>query len=261
MEYEYYLCEISHKNGAVRIAIQGDLVLGVSDIAFPAPEEIGVFGFALHDGYLYPVVTHSNLQEPVFKYYLILKEFAFGVTRIVQKTQAVPIPLSPDIPTDKSEDFKRLTEYTGVIVLETDNGKQELFYVYNTFYISLPKTARIVKQEIAETKSERHFGELRKKYIVIGNKFALPLENVLTILSADIVTPFKTEQWDGFIDYERTIPVRNMDEGRAGKFVVVTQSVGYRTSKVGITEGKVLTKETADEKYLETPDGIFKIIE
>lgn len=256
MSQEFYFCEVEHKNGVVRLAIDASLVIGISDVAFPAPKEIEVFGFALHDGFLYPVVTHSGLDEPVFKYYLILKEYAFGVTRIIEKAQAVPIPFAPDTPLNKDDQFRRLSEYSGVIVA-TEGCTQQHYYVYNTYCVTLPKTARVVKQD-RKNEEKEHIRELKNKYVIVGNTFAMPLSNVLNILSADVVTPFKTEEWDGFIDYNKIIPVKNID---TGKFVVITQNVAYRTSRVAISDGNILRKETSNETYLETPEGIYKILE
>jgi len=195
-------------------------------------------------------------SEPFGNYYLILKEYAFGVTRIIEKAQAVPIPFAPDTPLNKGDQFRRLSEYSGVIVA-AEGSMQQHYYVYNTYCVTLPKTARVVKQD-RKNEEKEHIRELKNKYVIVGNTFAMPLSNVLNILSADVVTPFKTEEWDGFVDYNKIIPVKNID---TGKFVVITQNIAYRTSRVAISDGNILRKETSNETYLETPVGIYKILE
>jgi len=62
---DFYVCEIEHENGSIQVALSKSEVIGISDKFLPGPVEKGAFGFSLYGGYLYPVVTHSNIVGPV----------------------------------------------------------------------------------------------------------------------------------------------------------------------------------------------------
>jgi len=245
----FYICEIEHDKGNIQIALQKSEILGISDKFYPGPFEKNSFGFSLYGEYLYPVVTHSDLVSPIFKYFLIFPGFAFGVTRILQEIDGTPIPLSPDISSNEEIGFGKLSEYIGAIIIE-----DKPCYVYNTHNIQLPSNAVIKKnQEKAEKLKKETLGD----FIVIGNTYALRKEAVKTILSAEFVTPFKIDNYDGFIDYGRIIPVINLDDGN---HVVVLEDIAYRTGKVFQMSGNILTQETTKEEYLETLEGSYKIL-
>ncbi len=249
---KFYLCEIVHSKGAVNIAIPVNEVLGIGNKLFKAPEELGIFGFALHEGYLYPIVTHRGIENPIFKYFLILKEYGFGITRVLQEIEAVPTPLSPSTPTQRDKHFEKLTEYTGAIDYEGN-----IYYVYNLYYVTLPRNATVAKHEATERIEALEKTELSNQCVIINESFAVELQKVKTILPADLLTPFKTTEADGFIDYMKTIPVKELDKG---KFVVILENVGFRTSKLELSTGKILTHQSTNEKYLETRIGTYKLL-
>jgi len=249
---KFYLCEILHKTGNINIAIPVSEVRGISNELYEAPEELSIFGFALYEEFLYPIVTHSDIENPVFKFFLILKEYAFGITRILEEIEATPTPFSPSVPVDRDKQFERISEYTGAI-----NHEGKIYYVYNLYYVTLPKNATVVKKETREAMGESKRERLTNRYIIIGKNFAVPIEKVKTILSADLITPFKTLEFDGFIDFGKTIPVKDLD---GGKFVVILEDIGYRTSKLELLSGNILTQQATNERYLETPSGTYKIL-
>ena len=245
---EFYVCEIKHENGIIQVALSKSEVIGISDKFLPGPVEKGAFGFSLYGGYLYPVVTHSNIVGPIFKYFLIFPRFAFGVTRIVQEIQGNPTPLSPDIDLNSS-DFEKLSEYTGAVIIE-----DKPYYVYNIYNVHLPVDAKVQKRE---ERVEAIKKDAMEEFIVIGDAYALTKGSVKAILSSEFVTKFKVDNYDGFIDYGKIIPVVNLDDGN---HVVVLENIAYRTSKVLQMFGKILIQETTKEKYLETAEGTYKIL-
>ncbi|HPV62904.1 MAG TPA: hypothetical protein PLY22_03090, partial [Fervidobacterium sp.] len=198
--------------------------------------------------YLYPVVTHSNIVGPIFKYSLIFPRFAFGVTRVVQEIQGKPTPLSPDIDLNSNE-FEKLSEYTGAVIIE-----DKPYYVYNIYNVHLPVDAKVQKRE---ERVEAIKKDAMEEFIVIGDAYALTKGSVKAILSSEFVTKFKVDNYDGFIDYGKIIPVVNLDDGN---HVVVLENIAYRTSKVLQMFGKILIQETTKEKYLETAEGTYKIL-
>lgn len=246
---KFYVCEIEHEKGTVQIALSKSKITGISDQFFPGPVEGNVIGFSLYDGYLYPVVTHANIVGPIFKYFLIFPKFAFGVTRIVQEIEGTPTPLSPNIDADNNIGFEKLSEYTGAVIIE-----DKPYYVYNIYNVHLPVDARIQKRE---EKVETIKKDVTEGFVVIGNKYALTKSSVKAILSAEFVTPFKVDNYDGFIDYGKIIPVVNLDDGN---HVVVLENIAYRTSKVLQMSGNILLQQTTNEKYLETAEGTYKIL-
>ncbi|MGQ9855344.1 MAG: hypothetical protein ACUVQF_01265 [Fervidobacterium sp.] len=259
---KYYLCEIENDSGNVKIAIQKDLVLGISDKLLKGHDQVGIFGFAIHGEQLYPVVTHTNLNNPLFKFFLILREFAFGVTRIVEEVETTPIPVTNSIPHDRG--FEKIAEYSGVII-----HKENTYYVYNTYFVELPTNARVIERRMLSSTDENrefksnqertHFS-ITEEYIVIGEKLAVSFKKVKNILPSSIMIHFKTDEFDGFVDYEKVLPVKDLD---GGKFIVIVENLGYRTDNIRLTFGNILTHKTADgfETYLETPSGMYKLIE
>jgi hypothetical protein len=245
---EFYVCEIKHENGIIQVALSKSEIVGISDKFLPGPVEKGAFGFSLYGGYLYPVVTHSNIVGPIFKYFLIFPRFAFGVTRVVQEIQGKPTPLSPDIDLNSSE-FEKLSEYTGAVIIE-----DKPYYVYNIYNVHLPVDAKVQKRE---ERVEAIKKDAMEEFIVIGDAYALTKGSVKAILSSEFVTKFKVDNYDGFIDYGKIIPVVNLDDGN---HVVVLENIAYRTSKVLQMFGKILIQETTKEKYLETAEGTYKIL-
>ncbi|MGC9796573.1 hypothetical protein MNL76_05910 [Fervidobacterium riparium] len=259
---KYYLCEIEHDNGNVRISIQKDLVIGITDKFLKGHEEVGIFGFAIYGQQLYPVVTHTNLNNPLFKFFLILREFALGVTRIVEEIDTTPIPVTHNIPHDRG--FEKFSEYSGVIL-----HKDSTYYVYNTYFVQLPTNARVIDKDMLsgtveskEPKSNQKLSRfsITEEYIIIGEKLAVSFKKVKNILPSNIMIHFKTDEFDGFVDYEKVLPVKDLD---GGKFIVIIENLGYRTDNIRLTFGNVLTHKTADgfETYLETPSGMYKLIE
>ncbi|HOA17501.1 MAG TPA: hypothetical protein PKI47_06260 [Fervidobacterium sp.] len=245
---EFYVCEIEHENGIIQVALSKSEIVGISDKFLPSPVEKGVLGFSLYGGYLYPVVTHSNIVGPIFKYFLIFPRFAFGVTRVVQEIQGKPTPLSPDIDLNSNE-FEKLSEYTGAVIIE-----DKPYYVYNIYNVHLPVDAKVQKRE---ERVEAIKKDAMEEFIVIGDAYALTKGSVKAILSSEFVTKFKVDNYDGFIDYGKIIPVVNLDDGN---HVVVLENIAYRTSKVLQMFGKILIQETTKEKYLETAEGTYKIL-
>ena len=245
---EFYVCEIEHENGIIQVALSKSEIVGISDKFLPSPVEKGVLGFSLYGGYLYPVVTHSNIVGPIFKYFLIFPRFAFGVTRVVQEIQGKPTPLSPDIDLNSNE-FEKLSEYTGAVIIE-----DKPYYVYNIYNVHLPVDAKVQKRE---ERVEAIKKDAMEEFIVIGDAYALTKDSVKAILSSEFVTKFKVDNYDGFIDYGKIIPVVNLDDGN---HVVVLENIAYRTSKVLQMFGKILIQETTKEKYLETAEGTYKIL-
>jgi len=245
---EFYVCEIKHENGIIQVALSKSEIVGISDKFLPGPVEKGVLGFSLYGGYLYPVVTHSNIVGPIFKYFLIFPRFAFGVTRVVQEIQGKPTPLSPDIDLNSNE-FEKLSEYTGAVIIE-----DKPYYVYNIYNVHLPVDAKVQKRE---ERAEAIKKDAMEEFIVIGDAYALTKGSVKAILSSEFVTKFKVDNYDGFIDYGKIIPVVNLDDGN---HVVVLENIAYRTSKVLQMFGKILIQETTKEKYLETAEGTYKIL-
>ncbi|HON04344.1 MAG TPA: hypothetical protein PK258_06445 [Fervidobacterium sp.] len=245
---EFYVCEIEHENGIIQVALSKSEIVGISDKFLPGPVEKGVLGFSLYGGYLYPVVTHSNIVGPIFKYFLIFPRFAFGVTRVVQEIQGKPTPLSPDIDLNSNE-FEKLSEYTGAVIIE-----DKPYYVYNIYNVHLPVDAKVQKRE---ERVEAIKKDAMEEFIVIGDAYALTKGSVKAILSSEFVTKFKVDNYDGFIDYGKIIPVVNLDDGN---HVVVLENIAYRTSKVLQMFGKILIQETTKEKYLETAEGTYKIL-
>ncbi|HOP81720.1 MAG TPA: hypothetical protein PL174_00750 [Fervidobacterium sp.] len=245
---EFYVCEIKHENGIIQVALSKSEIVGISDKFLPGPVEKGVLGFSLYGGYLYPVVTHSNIVGPIFKYFLIFPRFAFGVTRVVQEIQGKPTPLSPDIDLNSNE-FEKLSEYTGAVIIE-----DKPYYVYNIYNVHLPVDAKVQKRE---ERVEAIKKDAMEEFIVIGDAYALTKGSVKAILSSEFVTKFKVDNYDGFIDYGKIIPVVNLDDGN---HVVVLENIAYRTSKVLQMFGKILIQETTKEKYLETAEGTYKIL-
>jgi len=245
---EFYVCEIKHENGIIQVALSKSEIVGISDKFLPGPVEKGAFGFSLYGGYLYPVVTHSNIVGPIFKYFLIFPRFAFGVTRVVQEIQGKPTPLSPDIDLNSNE-FEKLSEYTGAVIIE-----DKPYYVYNIYNVHLPVDAKVQKRE---ERVESIKKDAMEEFIVIGDAYALTKGSVKAILSSEFVTKFKVDNYDGFIDYGKIIPVVNLDDGN---HVVVLENIAYRTSKVLQMFGKILIQETTKEKYLETAEGTYKIL-
>ncbi|HPC24606.1 MAG TPA: hypothetical protein PLQ59_03785 [Fervidobacterium sp.] len=245
---EFYVCEIKHENGIIQVALSKSEIVGISDKFLPSPVEKGVLGFSLYGGYLYPVVTHSNIVGPIFKYFLIFPRFAFGVTRVVQEIQGKPTPLSPDIDLNSNE-FEKLSEYTGAVIIE-----DKPYYVYNIYNVHLPVDAKVQKRE---ERVEAIKKDAMEEFIVIGDAYALTKGSVKAILSSEFVTKFKVDNYDGFIDYGKIIPVVNLDDGN---HVVVLENIAYRTSKVLQMFGKILIQETTKEKYLETAEGTYKIL-
>ena len=245
---DFYVCEIEHENGSIQVALSKSEIVGISDKFLPGPVEKGVLGFSLYGGYLYPVVTHSNIVGPIFKYFLIFPRFAFGVTRVVQEIQGKPTPLSPDIDLNSNE-FEKLSEYTGAVIIE-----DKPYYVYNIYNVHLPVDAKVQKRE---ERVEAIKKDAMEEFIVIGDAYALTKGSVKAILSSEFVTKFKVDNYDGFIDYGKIIPVVNLDDGN---HVVVLENIAYRTSKVLQMFGKILIQETTKEKYLETAEGTYKIL-
>ncbi|HOL04350.1 MAG TPA: hypothetical protein PK932_07015, partial [Fervidobacterium sp.] len=236
------------ENGIIQVALSKSEIVGISDKFLPGPVEKGVLGFSLYGGYLYPVVTHSNIVGPIFKYFLIFPRFAFGVTRVVQEIQGKPTPLSPDIDLNSNE-FEKLSEYTGAVIIE-----DKPYYVYNIYNVHLPVDAKVQKRE---ERAEAIKKDAMEEFIVIGDAYALTKGSVKAILSSEFVTKFKVDNYDGFIDYGKIIPVVNLDDGN---HVVVLENIAYRTSKVLQMFGKILIQETTKEKYLETAEGTYKIL-
>ncbi|HRT02180.1 MAG TPA: hypothetical protein P5192_07410, partial [Fervidobacterium sp.] len=232
----------------IQVALSKSEIVGISDKFLPGPVEKGVLGFSLYGGYLYPVVTHSNIVGPIFKYFLIFPRFAFGVTRVVQEIQGKPTPLSPDIDLNSNE-FEKLSEYTGAVIIE-----DKPYYVYNIYNVHLPVDAKVQKRE---ERVEAIKKDAMEEFIVIGDAYALTKGSVKAILSSEFVTKFKVDNYDGFIDYGKIIPVVNLDDGN---HVVVLENIAYRTSKVLQMFGKILIQETTKEKYLETAEGTYKIL-
>ncbi len=245
---EFYVCEIEHEKGIIQVALSKSEIVGISDKFLPGPVEKSVLGFSLYGGYLYPVVTHSNIVGPIFKYFLIFPRFAFGVTRVVQEIQGKPAPLSPDIELNSNE-FEKLSEYTGAVIIG-----DKPYYVYNIYNVHLPVDAKVQKRE---ERVEAIKKDAMEEFIVIGDVYALTKGSVNAILSSEFVTEFKVDSYDGFIDYGKIIPVVNLDDGN---HVVVLENIAYRTSKVLQMLGKVLIQETTKEKYLETVEGTYKIL-
>lgn len=253
----FFLCEIEHAKGSHLLALPTKNFLGVSATFVPAPDGERAFGFAEYEERLYPVVTHADLEKPIFKYFAVYQNFAFGVTRILAEVESTPTPLTKTSPheslasTGCDEILREVSHYTGIIVHEG-----QVYYVYNFSNVKVPNDA--IVEKVLLRKVTEQYTDTGGDFIVLGGKYAVRKDRVKTILSANLVTPFKTEEFDGFIDYERVIPVKNLD---TGDYVVVLENVAYRTGKVYVVSGTVLEHPEKGEKILETDAGVFKIVE
>lgn len=253
----FFLCEIEHKGGVHCLALPSSELIGVSTLFVPAPQGERVFGFAEYEGRLYPIVTHAELEMPVFKYFAIYQKFAFGVTRILAEVESTPTPLteklfSEALQDSRSEDvLKDVSHYSGIVVHEG-----QIYYVYNFTNLRPPVNANVVRARFSQKVEERQ--ESIGNFILLGEKYAVRKDQVKTILSANLMTPFKVDQFDGFIDYGRIIPVISLDNG---EHVVVLENIAYRTGKIQLANGVVLEHPEKGEKVLETDMGTFKIIE
>ncbi|MGB9614132.1 MAG: hypothetical protein ACPL3B_01335 [Fervidobacterium sp.] len=250
---KFYLCEIEHENGIVKIAIETALVRGVSTSFFPGPSN-QILGFTQHGNYLYPVVSHSKLPMPVLKYFLVLTQYAFGVTRIIGEWEGEVIEISSSVPFDTGTCFEHLSEYVGII-----QCKGDIFYIYNTTSVQIPSEAKIKSttyENMIIKSAIKGIDQL--SFLIIGDKYAISKEKVKTILQSNLVTPFKSSDSDGFVEYKKILPVKKLDEG---KFVVISENIAYQTAKVNIVSGSVLLSEKNGKKWLETELGIFEILE
>ncbi|MFN4224260.1 MAG: hypothetical protein ACK4E1_05605 [Fervidobacterium nodosum] len=248
---KFYACEIEYDKGSIKIAIEKSLVSGISEKFIPGPEKDIIFGFAEHGNFLYPIVTHSKLSSPVLKYFIILQKYAFGVTRVIEEIEGEIIPISPNLPIQKGSKFESISEYIGVVQKD-----REFYYVYNIHNVELPIEARVISSEEKEEKKTK-IDSQKADFVVIGGKYAVRKSNVKTIVSFDLVTPYKFHGYDGFIDYKKIIPVKNIDEG---KFIVVLDNIAYRTGKITLVSGNELYHESG-KKMLETDEGTYEIIE
>ncbi|MFN6991630.1 MAG: hypothetical protein ACK4MM_02790 [Fervidobacterium sp.] len=258
---KFYLCEIEYMDFSnvenIKIALQKDEVLGVTMKFYPGPEgpkEDSIFGFAQYGNYLYPVVTHKDLKKPKLKYFLVFPKYAFAVTRVVQEVETEPIPIAPDLVLSKNPSFEKVAEYTGLIKIS-----KEEYYVYNLNNVAFPKDGKVIAVEDIEDTSKENVKQKNKEanFLIIGEKYAVKKENVKTILQSDLVAPYKFHGADGFIDYKKIIPVKELDTGR---FVVVLQNEAYKTNKISLTSGKIFYHETSGKEILETAEGMFEII-
>ncbi|MCX7654382.1 MAG: hypothetical protein N2Z58_06900 [Fervidobacterium sp.] len=247
----FYTCEIEHQAGKVNIAILKSEVLGISTKFYPGPNQSELIGFSKYGEYLYPVVTHSKVTNPILKYFLILPKYAFGVTRIIEEVEAETIQISPTVEISHGSGLESISEYTGIIQLSG-----EIYYVYNIHYVKMPLDAEIVTSEKDSPKTRGK--EEIPNFLIIGEKYAVRKESVKTILQSDLVTPYKFHGVDGFVDYKGIIPVKMIDSGR---FVVVLETEAYQTSKVRLSSGKILVHEQSGKKLVETDSGTYEMIE
>ncbi len=248
---KFYACEIEYDKGSIKIAIEKSLINGISEKFIPGPEKDIIFGFAEHGNFLYPIVTHSKLSSPVLKYFLILQKYAFGVTRVIEEIEGEVISISPNLPIQKGSKFEFISEYIGVVQKDS-----EFYYVYNIHNVELPVGAKVISSEEKEEKKAK-IDFQKEEFIVIGEKYAVRKSNVKTILTSDLVTPYRFHGFDGFIDYKKIIPVKNIDEG---KFIVVLDNIAYRSKKIILISGNELYHESG-KKMLETDEGTYEIIE
>lgn len=255
---KFYLCEIEYTEfldvERIKIALQKDEILGITVKFYPGPKDnSGIFGFAQYGNYLYPVVTHRKLKNPRFNYFLVFPKYAFAVTRVIQEIETDPIPIATDLDLSKNPQFEEISEYTGLIKLKDDE-----YYVYNLNNVAFPKDGKVRSIDNKDISKEKKKckGE-EANFLIIGDKYAVKKENVKTILQAELVTPYKFHGADGFIDYKKIIPVKELD---SGKFVVVLQSEAYKTGKISLTSGKVFYHETTGKEILETTEGLYEII-
>lgn len=248
---KFYICEIEHEKGTVNIAIQKSEVMGISTKFYHGPNPEEIFGFSKYGEYLYPVVTHSRLVNPVLKYFLVLPKYAFGVTRIIEEVDTEIVPITPGVETAISSKFEAIEEYTGIIQVSN-----EIYYVYNIYNVEIPSSAKVVSSEHTSNKIEKA-GE-SANFLIIGEKYAIKKEAVKTILRSDLVTPYKFHGTDGFIDYKKILPVKALDDGY---FVVVLENEAYRTGKIRLTSGKILLHESTGKHLLETESGTYEFIE
>lgn len=250
---KFYLCELEAKDSLLRIALESSTSLGISDRFVPSALRVEFAGYCLHGGTLYPIVTHAHLAEPVLKFFVVYKGFAFGVTRVLDEVEREPIPVSLSVENDLGGQLTPISRYTGVIPYE----QGEYYYVYNLNSVEVPRDATL---SVSEDFSPSTPVSASQTFIVLGNRYAVSKDKVRTILPATLMTPFKTDEYDGFVDYGRILPVISVD---GGNYVVVMENLAYRTTKVFHVSGKVLrqgTEETGVKEFVETADGVFEVL-
>lgn len=226
----YYLCEIEDDNDLIKIALPKEKVIGISDKVVKSTKTCD---FALHKNKLYPILTHADLKNPKLKFFLIFKDFAFGITRLVKETKSTPIEII------KNE------LYTGLI------KDIEEYFIYN-----IEKLKPAQKVRYLDRNDNNKFDEGKFNYVIVDRKYAISINNILTILLSKEIVKYPMEKFIGFVEYKKIIPVKQVKEG---KYVIITKDIAYQCSDIETANGKVLEGE--DEKVLESNIGKFPILE
>ncbi len=244
---EYFICEIDDEKKMLRFAIDGTNTLLITNKLLKAPANSGIYGFAIYKSKLYPVVTHMSVEgRPKLKYFVVFPEFAFGVTRLLDR---VATELSEKIisTTQTFGNYMGTIEYLG-----------ETVFVYDITKVQVPKEAEDLAHEVKkeELKSSEKEFERVGEFLLLGKKLVVRTSDVLSILPSNNITRFQSGEYIGFTEFKDTvIPVIFVQEGN---YLVVVGSKAYLCQKIENIVGTVV--KNTDGEILEVYGQTYPIV-
>jgi hypothetical protein len=212
--------------------------------------EDGVF-FAKNDK-LYPIFNFfTGFERPLFKVFLVYKDFAVGVTRPITK-----IIINEFTEIDFEEDLiKGMFYFEGerVLIVDFEKTPQKSDASFSPLILEEPESRK-------KTKSEKIVN--RQTFVILeGTDFALKFEDIEEIVEVEKLCPISFERYTGFVSRKsgEILNVESLVEN--GKWILITKDRrAFRTARILITnEEKIISPEN-DEEYLIFEGKSYKIL-
>lgn len=245
----YYICEIIDNNDeSIKIALE-DRIIGVSSEFIKKNIDGGFLGYSEYKSQLFPVLTLPKKNEFILKVFLIYKSFAFGVTNIIKKEKIDKIEKFNE---ETLEMFPHLKIFSGYF-----EYNDEEIYIFNIdkVFDELPDDI-VVK--VPNKKKEEKKEVIKSNAYIIDDKISILKNNIISIIDTSGFCPFKSGEYDGFVEYKNKIyNVKKTSENP--KWIVISKKMALLSDKIEFEYGEIFDSE--NKKVLKVDDKTLPILE
>ncbi|MBM7559341.1 hypothetical protein [Marinitoga litoralis] len=246
---KYYICElVDNNNESIKIALE-DKIIGVSSEFIKKNIEGNFLGYVKFKDHLYPALTLPDKKEFILKIFLIYKSFAFGVTNIIKNEKIDKIE---KFNKETLELFPHLKIFSGYFEY---NNEEIFIFNIDKVYDEIPENI-VVKTPIKKKEEKEHV--IKPNAYVIDNKISILKNNIISIIDTSGFCPFKSDEYDGFVEYKNKIyNVKKTSDNP--KWIVISKKMALLSEKIEFEYGEIFDSE--DKKVLKFKDKTLPILE
>lgn len=252
---EFLICEVedSKTKKSSLYAFPTDHFVGIS-----TEFEEGIFdlssnyiGYALYNNKLYPIFNFfTGFEKPLFKIFLIYKNFAVGATRPITK-----IEINEFMEINFEGNLKGLFYFEGERVLVLDLEKASIESNASFSPLALKRSESQIKIKDKKVKKEQNF------VILEETDFALKFDDIEEIVEIERMCPLNFEGYVGFVS-KRNGEIVNVESlVEKGKWILITKNGrAFRISRILIISEKEIKSSEDNSKYLIFEKKNYKIL-